>query len=271
MNFYPFHVGDYTLRTAHLDPLEDLAYRRLLDLYYVNEEPIKGDAAAIARLIRMRSNAAEVAVVLSEFFEDTPDGWRHGHCDEVIAQYQARARQAAENGKRGGRPKKQTKPDPQPDGGQPASDSSTTENPEITQPVINANPDETGSKTNQEPITKNQTDTHTHNAGAMPAEPGAPSAMTLEWQPDEKLLKAYAMRAGLPVSLFTRDAIGVFVCHYAASGRIETEAAWVSLLVKWIKRDTERASNVRQFPRRQANGPDFHSGDTSWADDLGDL
>lgn len=75
MNFYPFHPGDYVLRTAHLEPLEDLAYRRLLDLYYVNEGPIQGDAASIARLIRMRSNAAEVAEVLAEFFEETPDGW----------------------------------------------------------------------------------------------------------------------------------------------------------------------------------------------------
>lgn len=88
MNFYPFHVGDYTLRTAHLDPMEDLAYRRLLDLYYVNETAIAGDAASIARLIRMRSSAAEVAVVLGEFFEETPEGWRHSHCDDVIAQYQ---------------------------------------------------------------------------------------------------------------------------------------------------------------------------------------
>jgi len=108
--------------------------------------------------------------------------------------------------------------------------------------------------------------------GSQPADPNAPFAMTLEWQPDEKLLQAYAKRAGLPVSLFTHDAIGVFVCHYAASGRAETQAAWVSLLVKWLKRDVEQAGNVRPFPqRRQANGPDFHSDDTSWANDLGDL
>ncbi len=269
MNFYPFHVGDYTLRTAHLEPLEDLAYRRLLDLYYVNESAITGDAAAIARLIRMRSNAAEVAVVLDEFFEKTEDGWRHGHCDEVIAQYQAKARQAAENGKRGGRPKKPEAPDPQPTAKPTETDPVHSENPEITQPVISANPDETGSKTNQEPRTKNQSkEPLTHNAG----DASAPVAMTLEWQPDEKLLQAYAKRAGLPVSLFTHDAIGVFVCHYAASGRAETQAAWVSLLVKWLKRDVAQAGNVRPFPqRRQANGPDFHSGDTSWADDLGEL
>ena len=35
MNYYPFHVGDYIAHTAHLHPLEDIAYRRMLDLYYM--------------------------------------------------------------------------------------------------------------------------------------------------------------------------------------------------------------------------------------------
>lgn len=266
MNFYPFHPGDYVLRTAHLEPLEDLAYRRLLDLYYVNEGPIQGDSASIARLIRMRSNADEVGEVLAEFFEETPEGWRHRHCDEVIAQYQAKARQAAENGKRGGRPRKHQAPDPQPDGDPIGSDQLVTENPEETNPVFSGNPEETGSKANQEPITKTKGITHTLNARA-----DAPSPMTLDWQPDERLLKAYATRAGLPVVSFTHDAIADFVCHYAASGRLETQAAWVSMLVRWVKRDTVQACNVRPFPKRRSNGPDFHSGDISWADELGGL
>jgi hypothetical protein len=100
----------------------------------------------------------------------------------------------------------------------------------------------------------------------------SPSEMALEWQPDTNLLASYAKRMGLPVALFTHEAIGAFVCHYSASGRFETQAAWVSLLVKWIKRDTATgasASNVRPFPARKASGPDFD--DTSWADDLGVL
>ena len=95
MNFYPFHPGDYTLRTGHLDLIEDLAYRRLIDLYYLNEAPLKGDIESIARVIRMRSNSAEVGSVLGEFFTETPDGWRHPHCDRLIAQYHAKAKQAA--------------------------------------------------------------------------------------------------------------------------------------------------------------------------------
>lgn len=156
MNFFPFHPGDYMLRTAHLEPLEDLAYRRLIDLYYVNERPIEGTPDVIARVIRMRSNAAEVEAVLREFFASTDDGWRHNHCDEVIAQYQAKAKQAAENGKRGGRPKKPDPKQPEPPRKQDEEQNESKNNPAETQSVISANPEETGSKTNQEPVTNNQ-------------------------------------------------------------------------------------------------------------------
>ena len=161
MNFFPFHPGDYMLRTAHLEPLEDLAYRRLIDLYYVNEKPIEGTPEVIARVIRMRLHATEVEAVLREFFINDDGSWRHNHCDEVIAQYQARAKQAAENGKRGGRPKKPDPKQSEPIREQSAGQSESHVNPEETHPVISANPEETGSKTNQEPITNNQEDQKT--------------------------------------------------------------------------------------------------------------
>ena len=258
MNFFPFHPGDYMLRTAHLDPIEDLAYRRLIDLYYVNEAPLSGSSEELSRVIRLRKNSEQVAAVLQEFFVETEGGsWSHSHCDEVIEQYRSKARQAAENGKRGGRPRKtETEPNP---------------NPEETQPVISANPEETGSKANQEPRTNNQEDQHNTLPAGEPefVDPNLPTEMTLDWVPDENLLKNYALRMALPVALFTTEAIGAFVCHYTASGRAETQKAWVSLLVKWIKRDnaTAATSNVRQFPmKRQVNGPDFDNRD--WAENM---
>ena len=56
MNFYPFHVGDYTLRTAHLDPLEDLAYRRLMAQYH----PDRMAGAAPELLEQAQKRAAEI-------------------------------------------------------------------------------------------------------------------------------------------------------------------------------------------------------------------
>lgn len=45
-------------------------------------------------------------------------------------------------------------------------------------------------------------------------------------------------------------------------------AGWQGFKVDWLVNRLEKAGRM---PSRQAAGPDFHSGDTSWADDLGDL
>ena len=88
MNYYPFHLGDYAAHTAHLEPMEDLAYRRMLDVYYMREGPLPSNAAECARLVRLRANVADVEAVLNEFFTLTGDGWRHFRCDEEIERMQ---------------------------------------------------------------------------------------------------------------------------------------------------------------------------------------
>jgi uncharacterized protein YdaU (DUF1376 family) len=85
VNFYDFHIGDYASRTAHLEPLEDLAYRRMLDLYYIREEALPADLAEVARLIRLRGQDDLIAAVLAEFFTLTDKGWTHAKCEAVIA------------------------------------------------------------------------------------------------------------------------------------------------------------------------------------------
>lgn len=88
MNYYPFHLGDYASHTGHLEPMEDLAYRRMLDAYYLRETPLPPSVPEVARLIRMRQNVTEVEAVLNEFFLLTSEGWRHSRCDEEIAKMQ---------------------------------------------------------------------------------------------------------------------------------------------------------------------------------------
>ena len=98
MNYYPFHVGDYSAHTGHLEPMEDLAYRRMLDAYYLREAPLPADPKEVARLIRMRQNHTEVEAVLCEFFDQTEDGWSHSRCDQEIDRMQdkqAKARASA--------------------------------------------------------------------------------------------------------------------------------------------------------------------------------
>lgn len=88
MNYYPFNIGDYVAHTAHLTVIEDCAYRRLIDLYYMTEQALPSDVKACARLIRMREYEQEVSDVLNEFFKETLGGWTHQRCDEEILKYQ---------------------------------------------------------------------------------------------------------------------------------------------------------------------------------------
>ncbi len=94
MNYYSFHVGDYAVDTRHLTLLEDLAYRRLIDLYYTREMPIPLDVEEAARRIGMRDHVDEVKTVLGDFFQASDDGYRHKRCDEEIAAYKAKADRA---------------------------------------------------------------------------------------------------------------------------------------------------------------------------------
>ena len=98
MNYFPFHLGDYSAHTAHLEPMEDLAYRRLLDQYYLKEGPLPSDIQVTAKLVRMRSMVSDVESVLKEFFMLTDKGWMHDRCETEIAHMQdkqAKARASA--------------------------------------------------------------------------------------------------------------------------------------------------------------------------------
>jgi len=134
MHYYQFNIGDYARSTRHLSNLEDLAYRRLLDLYYDTESPLIADLKKLARLINMRDNVEEVTNVIEDFFTKTDKGYIQCRVAKELAKYVAKADTARVNGSLGGRPK----------------------NPDKTQWVSDRNPEETGSKANQEPITNNQ-------------------------------------------------------------------------------------------------------------------
>jgi uncharacterized protein YdaU (DUF1376 family) len=94
VNFYDFHIGDYASRTAHLEPMEDLAYRRMLDLYYVREVPLPLDPSEICRLVRMRGMEAVIQTILAEFFTKAEAGWSHDKCERVIASAQEKRAKA---------------------------------------------------------------------------------------------------------------------------------------------------------------------------------
>jgi len=95
MHYYQFHIGDYMSHTRHLSLYEDLAYRRLLDFYFLHEQPIKH--RDVARQIGMREHEEDVLTVLNEFFLSTPEGFVNPRADKEINQY----KEFSEAGKRG--------------------------------------------------------------------------------------------------------------------------------------------------------------------------
>jgi uncharacterized protein YdaU (DUF1376 family) len=95
MHYYQFHIGDYKSHTHHLSIIEDLAFRRLLDHYYLHELPIK--QRDIARQIGMKDYEQDVLTVLEEFFQSTENGYINPRADREIEQFRA----FVEAGKRG--------------------------------------------------------------------------------------------------------------------------------------------------------------------------
>ena len=133
MHYYQFNIKDYSFATIRMSLMEDLAFRRMLDLFYESEKPLPCELKRIAKLIGMNDFQEEVRDVLNDFWTETEDGWVNSRAQDEIALYQAKADTARANGKKGGRPK----------------------NPEITQLVNLANPEITGLKANHKPLTNN--------------------------------------------------------------------------------------------------------------------
>ena len=104
MIWYKFFLGDYIRDTHHLADAEDLAYRRLIDLYMMSESPIPLDTKLVSRKVRLDLDIVEV--VLNEFFEKAEDGYHNARCDKEIAKYLHQVSMNRQSAAKGGRPKK---------------------------------------------------------------------------------------------------------------------------------------------------------------------
>ena len=147
MNYYPFHIGDFRSGTVNMTRQARWIYRDLLDVYYDTEGPLTDDFEALCDSVGVESEDERRIVerLLRFKFVKCDDGYRNEVCDRVIAEYKLKAETAKANGKRGGRPRKQSVSDEKPSWFQSGSD-----------PQPTGVPAETGSQTNQEPITNNQ-------------------------------------------------------------------------------------------------------------------
>ena len=97
-------------------------------------------------------------------------------------------------------------------------------------------------------------------------DPRMPSEMTLDWVPDEKLLTTYAFHRGLALDLFTEEVRIAFTAHYEPQHQVNTQAEWVSMLVKWVNNDKVRAAanNVTPFRQKAVPASEFDDDSTDW-------
>jgi len=105
MHYYKFNIGDYKSHTSHLDPIEDIAYRRMIDWLYLHEKPLPPTPNEVARLIDMRSHSDSIAVVLNEFFirdfsrAKETKGWTHKRISNDIDLYHEKSQKAVKSAK----------------------------------------------------------------------------------------------------------------------------------------------------------------------------
>lgn len=166
MYYYTFNINDHRGETAHLSNEEDLCYRRLIDMYFETEKPIRLDTQWVAR--RIRVDIQTVQTVLEDMFEKTDEGWRNEKCEEELEKMQNVTKRNQGNGKKGGRPKNPKRTQPEPAGflldsqdvanrnpEEPKSNPEETQNnPEETQTEPKDNPEGTQKNLTQYPLTQ---------------------------------------------------------------------------------------------------------------------
>ena len=230
MNFYPFHIGDYAAHTRNLSLLEDLAYRRLLDAYYLAGGPLSGCATDVAREIGMREQAVDVEYILTRFFVRDGDLWRQPRADLEILKYQAKREQASRAGKASVERKLN------------ARSTSVEKNSTPVEEVDN------GRATNQEPITKNQKELSTPVANATSVDARQRFEMFEQWQPDEVNLSAQQRMQGVASEAITAELVREFVSFWMTMDLADNQGGWCQRLVKWAKGQAARCAAERLEP-----------------------
>lgn len=143
MFYFKFHIGDYRRETQHLTLLEHGVYMTLMSTYYTSEQPLPKDERQLLRLAGARTDEEKQAVldIVNEFFIPTETHWVHSRIDFELSEYHSKAGVNRENGKKGGRPKKNApqKPTNNPSGfdslenkTQVVSETKPNDNPNIT-------------------------------------------------------------------------------------------------------------------------------------------
>lgn len=103
MLYYPHNIGDFSAATAGLD-LESVGiFVRLVDRFMLTEKPIKTQWVSVGF---PKESHEKVFAILDGLFERSEDGWIYPPLAEEVERYRRTVEKNRENGRKGGRPRK---------------------------------------------------------------------------------------------------------------------------------------------------------------------
>jgi uncharacterized protein YdaU (DUF1376 family) len=104
MKWYKFNVADYLETTKEIPDAEDLAFRRMIDLYYMREGPLTLDHHELEQQVGLDWDCIEP--ILRDFFRATPEGYVNDALQIDLEKWVKKAALNKKNGAKGGRPPK---------------------------------------------------------------------------------------------------------------------------------------------------------------------
>lgn len=220
MHYYQFNIGDYASHTSRLSPIEDLAYRRLLDLYYLKEHSLNGCSTDVARDIGLVANEKEVEYVLRKFFIQDGDNWTNERVEKEIIIYQSKRKQQSDAGKKSAESRKINKLQKDED--------------DLTDVQRESNK----RSTNHKPITNNQEPYINNNKeGDL--------ILVATWLfPDEQLIKDLKYEHGID-TIFSYECLQEFIDYWSVGdgkGELRTIVNWDLAFKKNVRHEFERRS-----------------------------
>lgn len=229
MNYYEHHLGDYMRDTAHLSWLEDCAYRRLLDVYYVRERALPADIRECCKLARAVTKPERDAVsyVLAEFFEQHDDGCYHQkRADEEIQRYQD----------------KQAKAKRSADARWTAHRAQSEGNANAPPNAMRTHSERSADGMHRAPVPRHQSpDTKELTGGGVQTSPDVAFAMHPKWAPSTHV-RTLVRQSGLdpPDENAMVACTGEFVLYWCRRKDLRTQADWDLAFVKSLKADQVR-------------------------------
>jgi len=101
-DWFPFSVADYRRDTKHLTAEQDGIYRRLIDEYMFERQPLIDNDVALARIAGVSLDSWGIAAaILRPYFFVENGRLRHKRCDEELRKQDEYAKIASEKGKKG--------------------------------------------------------------------------------------------------------------------------------------------------------------------------